>query len=109
MTAIYHYGDNVAWKGVLTTTILNVFGIFIIGLRVWSRRLTKVGFGWDDAFAVFAIVLVNAMLGVFAPRMFILLSHGKLPLHLSSESAVKDTEFWYRYHSLLISPLRLCF
>lgn len=42
--------------------MFNILTIVVIGLRLYSRRLTRAGFGWDDGFIVLSTLLVNAML-----------------------------------------------
>ncbi|KAI1131421.1 hypothetical protein F5Y10DRAFT_286790 [Nemania abortiva] len=62
MSAVNHPGENPAWKEIYVNVAFNTMTIIVVGLRLYSRRLTRAGFGWDDGFIVIATILVNAML-----------------------------------------------
>ncbi|KAI2624511.1 hypothetical protein GGS21DRAFT_324051 [Xylaria nigripes] len=47
---------------ILVNAALNGLTVFVVGLRWWSRRLTRAGLGWDDGCALAAVVFLNAML-----------------------------------------------
>lgn len=48
--------------------MFNWLTIVVIGLRFYSRRLTRAGFGWDDGVIALSALVVNAMLIVAGGR-----------------------------------------
>ncbi|KAI1198957.1 hypothetical protein F5X97DRAFT_333070 [Nemania serpens] len=62
MIPIHTADENPAWRDIIFNSVFNILTIVVIGLRLYSRRLTRAGFGWDDGFIVLSTLLVNAML-----------------------------------------------
>ncbi|OTA96586.1 hypothetical protein M434DRAFT_27733 [Hypoxylon sp. CO27-5] len=44
-----------------TSALLFALSLLAVGLRIYSRRLTKAGFGWDDGLILFATILEVAL------------------------------------------------
>ncbi|KAI0441251.1 hypothetical protein F4803DRAFT_576793 [Xylaria telfairii] len=82
--------ENPAWHDIIFNAVFNVLTIGVVGLRLWSRRLTRAGFGWDDCFILIATLLVNGMLE--AEGFLIYLGFG-LPAHkIAPDNIKKITE-----------------
>ncbi|KAI0554801.1 hypothetical protein F4679DRAFT_579141 [Xylaria curta] len=62
MYSIQAPDENPAWRDIIFNSVLNILTIVVVGLRLFSRRLTRAGFGWDDGFILAATLLVNGML-----------------------------------------------
>ncbi|CAJ2509003.1 Uu.00g140290.m01.CDS01 [Anthostomella pinea] len=54
--------ENVAWRIIVVNAVFNLITLVVVSLRIYSRKITKVGFGYDDGFTWAAVVLVNVML-----------------------------------------------
>jgi hypothetical protein len=63
--------ENPAWRDIIVNAVFNGLAILVVSLRMYSRRLTRAGFGWDDGFILIATALVNAMLIVTGFRKFL--------------------------------------
>jgi len=61
---------NPAWRDIIVNAVFNVLGIVVVCLRLYSRRLTRAGFGWDDGLIVVSTLIVNGMLIVTGFREF---------------------------------------
>ncbi|KAI3317301.1 hypothetical protein HD806DRAFT_541359 [Xylariaceae sp. AK1471] len=62
MNPIHTPDENPAWWDIIVNAVFNGLAIVVVGLRLYSRRLTRAGFGWDDGCILIATALVNAML-----------------------------------------------
>ncbi|KAI1812443.1 hypothetical protein GGS20DRAFT_591660 [Poronia punctata] len=56
--------ENPSWRDIIVNTVFNALGIIVVGLRLYSRRLTRAAFGWDDGLIIVSTVFVNGMLVV---------------------------------------------
>ncbi|RYP42683.1 hypothetical protein DL767_000052 [Monosporascus sp. MG133] len=50
---------------VIITSIINALSLAVVGLRIYSRKFTGAGTGWDDIFIVVAAMLGNLLLILF--------------------------------------------
>ncbi|KAI1742351.1 hypothetical protein F4680DRAFT_445914 [Xylaria scruposa] len=62
MYSIQAPDENPAWRYIIFNSVLNVLTIIVVSFRLYSRRLTRAGFGWDDGLILAATLLVNGML-----------------------------------------------
>ncbi|KAI0868018.1 hypothetical protein GGS24DRAFT_507214 [Hypoxylon argillaceum] len=101
MSIIQTYDENPAWRQIIINSVFNLLTIVVVGLRFYSRRLTRAGFGWDDGFTLIATLLVNAML--IAAGFLIDLGFG-LPLPditLTGHEKIMILGHTFRLHFLL--------
>ncbi len=68
-TAIHH---------IAIISIINFFSIVVVGLRIYSRKVTAAGLGWDDKFILLSSVLGNTLFALYCYCEF------RRPLDLSS-------------------------
>ncbi|KAI1826662.1 hypothetical protein F4861DRAFT_545707 [Xylaria intraflava] len=60
--SIHKKGENSAWWDIVVNAALNAVTIIVVALRMYSRKLTGTGFGWDDGCVLIATLLVNSLL-----------------------------------------------
>ncbi|KAI0195274.1 hypothetical protein EV127DRAFT_404814 [Xylaria flabelliformis] len=90
MYSIQSPQENPAWRDIIFNSALNVLTIFVVSLRLYSRRLTRAGFGWDDGFILAATLLVNGML--IAAGFLIYLGFGLPQNNVEPDDRKKVTE-----------------
>ncbi|RYO83991.1 hypothetical protein DL766_008348 [Monosporascus sp. MC13-8B] len=52
-------------RHIIVTSLINALSLVVVGLRIYSRKFTGAGVGWDDIFIVAAAVLGNLLLILF--------------------------------------------
>jgi hypothetical protein len=70
LNLIHSSDENPAWRDIIVNAVFNFLGIVVVCLRLYSRRLTRAGFGWDDGLIIVSTLIVNAMLIVTGFREF---------------------------------------
>ncbi|KAI1165954.1 hypothetical protein F5B18DRAFT_668482 [Nemania serpens] len=100
MTPIHTPDENPAWRDIIVNAVFNTLAVVVIGLRLYSRRLTRAGFGWDDGFIVLSSLLVNAMLIVTG--FLISLGFGLPQREVPHETASKIMELGRTFRLLFL-------
>ncbi|TRX90673.1 hypothetical protein FHL15_008448 [Xylaria flabelliformis] len=105
MYSIQSPDENPAWRDIIFNSVLNVLTIVVVSFRLYSRRVTRAGFGWDDGFILAATLLVNGML--IAAGFLIYVGFG-LPVNkVASDDRKKITELDRLFRLLFL--LCICF
>ncbi|KAI1435829.1 hypothetical protein GGR50DRAFT_702360 [Xylaria sp. CBS 124048] len=105
MMWISKHDESPAWRDIFVNAALNSVTVIVVGLRLYSRKLTHAGFGWDDGCIVVATMLVNCLLLVAG--FLISLGFG-LPIEeVDRADARKAAEFGRAFRFLFI--LCICF
>ncbi|KAI1174727.1 hypothetical protein F4777DRAFT_599217 [Nemania sp. FL0916] len=93
--------QSLAWKRVISNSVLTALTIIVVSLRLYSRRLTQAGIGFDDVFIVVATFMVTLMLITIALLLNLGFGHPRYDVPPSNASKIMKLDAAFRLSFLL--------